>query len=166
MIKAMDNTRALRLLVRTVLVAEGRHTDDDDSLEALAGMPEYASVEDFVDSLEDDAFSHLDLQALAQRRHGVRSPSQPQLRALRAELESYGLRLLAREPAKDVRGVTSSLNGRHPFAGSGGGGTGFSTGWGSGGFTSYGGGPGAIGGGYDWDPNDKKNLSMGSRRRA
>lgn len=156
----------LRALVREVLLAEGRRPDDDDDpVDALAGMPEYASVEDFVDSIEDDAFSHVDLQALARRRHGVPSPSQPQLRALRAELESYGLRLLPREPPKEVRGVTSSVNGRHPFAGSGGGGTGFSTSWGAGGFTSFGGGPGAIGGGYDWNARDGRNLPMSAGRR-
>lgn len=157
-------TVLLRQLIRETLL-EGRPRDAEDPGD---DAPEYESVDAFALSKDDeggDSFTHLDLQALARRRHGVPAPSFAQVRAVRSDLEAYGLKLSTREPPRDVRGVTSSVNGRHPFAGSGGGGTGFSSGWGGGGFTSFGGGPGAIGGGYAWDPKDKKNLSMGSGRR-
>lgn len=77
----------------------------------------------------------------------------------------YELNYVPRTPPQTSRGFTSNPHGRHPFAGQGGGGTGFSTSFGGGGgFTSYGGGPGAVGG-YVWKSGDKKNLPMGSRRK-
>jgi len=66
-----------------------------------------------------------------------------------------------RAPSKQTRGFTSNPHGRHPFAGSGGGGSGF----GDSGFTSHGGGPGAIGSGKAWSPNSAGSLRMGAGRK-
>lgn len=82
-----------------------------------------------------------------------------------AELVNIGLKFVPREPVKFVRGSMSSAHGSHPFAGSGGGGSGFSSDRSGPGFTSYGGGPGAVGGGYEWRADDPRNLSMGSKRK-
>jgi hypothetical protein len=64
---------------------------------------EYASVLDFVEYLLDDdrtVFTHADLTALSERLH------QP-VRAIRAELEGWGLTLAYRAPERVVRGYTA-----------------------------------------------------------
>ena len=152
-------------------------SDIEDDIDAMRAAPEFKDVDAFMAMKLDDedfVYNFMELQALARnaaaRRTGDRRvavASKSDIDAVRKTLEDeLGFKYVPREPARDVRGATSNSHGTHPFAGSGGGGSGFSSDReGGGGFTSFGGGPGAVGGGYAWDPNDKKNLSMGSRRR-
>jgi hypothetical protein len=70
--------------------------------------PEYESVEALAQFLCDDdrtVFSHEDLSALNYRMRRT-------VQELRRELESYGLTLAVREPARRVRGVTSNSHDR------------------------------------------------------
>ena len=146
----------------------------EDEVEALMDEPEFRSIEAFVNhKLDNDeyAFTATELQALARnaesKRIGQRATmASPQAtKALRNELTSdFGFSFSPREPVKFARGSMASGHGTHPFAGSGGGGSGFGSGLDGPSFTSFGGGPGAIGGGYAWDKDDPKNLSMGSKR--
>jgi hypothetical protein len=149
----------------------------DDEIEGLRTMPEFEDVDSFMEQkLEDDDYSYtwVELQALARNRAELRllAPvavaSKQDIDAVRKQLEvDFGLKFIPREPRKELRGFSSNPNGTHPFAGSGGGGTGFSSDMtGGGGFTSYGGGPGAMGSGKVWDPKDKKNLPMGAKRKS
>ena len=63
------------------------------------------------------------------------------------------------------RGPRAGVHGRHPFANSGGGGSGMGGGReGPIGF-GMGGGPGAIGSKTVWNPDDPKNLPMGTKRK-
>lgn len=151
--------------------------DTEDEIDELRRSPEFNDVDAFVNmKLDDDDFSYdfMELQALARnmaaKRTGDRRvavASKTDVASIRKVLEDeFGFKYIPREPSRDVRGASGSAHGTHPFAGSGGGGSGFSSDReGGGGFTSFGGGPGAIGGGYAWDPKDKKNLPMGSKRR-
>jgi len=161
-------------------IAKGKEAmsgEVEDEIDELRQSPEFKSVDDFMAmKLDDDDFVYnfMELQALARnlaaQRTGDRRvtvPSPTDVAAVRKTLEDeFGFKYVPREPARDVRGSSSNSHGTHPFAGSGGGGSGFSSDReGGGGFTAFGGGPGALGGGYAWDPKDKKNLPMGSRRR-
>lgn len=151
--------------------------DVEDEIDELRRSPEYMDVDAFMNmKLDDDDFVYnfMELQALARNMAAKRTgdprvavASKSDVDAVRKVLESeFGFKYVPREPARDVRGASGSAHGTHPFAGMGGGGSGFSSDReGGGGFTSFGGGPGAIGGGYAWDPKDKKNLPMGSKRR-
>lgn len=161
-------------------VSKGLQTQENDieeEIEEMRKMPEFADIDAFAAAkLDDDdlTYSFMELQALARNLASLRTKNRAavagksDIDTVRNALESeIGFKYVPRQPVRQTRGVASSAHGTHPFAGSGGSGSGFSTSRdGGGGFTSYGGGPGAIGGGYAWDPEDKKNLSMGARRRA
>lgn len=70
--------------------------------------PEHETIEAFVEFCMDDereSFTHEDLGELAYALKRSRSK-------VRAELESYGLRLEARAPEKQVRGFTSNPHDR------------------------------------------------------
>jgi len=70
--------------------------------------PEFRSVEAFAEFCFDDdrsAFTHEDLAALNYR---LRTP----VAAIRAALEAYGLTLAVRDPARRVRGFTTSSHDR------------------------------------------------------
>jgi hypothetical protein len=158
------------------IIAEEIETALDDQIEELRGEPEFASIDSFIESkIDDDVFDYnfLELHALArnitQRKLGknvdVTEAAPSDINHVKTTLSDMGFTFIGRKPVKNVRGFNSPSHGTHPFAGSGGGGSGFGSDFGGTTFTSYGGGPGALGGGYDWDPNDSKNLSMGSKRR-
>lgn len=150
----------------------------DDAFESevreLSFEPEFASVEAFVSSkLDNDeyTFTAVELQALARnvesakagRRATMASPATS--KAVKQELiADYGLRFEPREPAKFSRGGMASGHGSSPFAGMGGGGSGFGSDYSGTTFTSFGGGPGAMGGGYEWKKDDKRNLPMGAKK--
>lgn len=151
---------------------EAQEGDLQDQIDELRGTPEFEDVDAFMAmKLDNDELTYdfVELQALARnltaQRTGnsaISTPGQQDLNAVRGALEGeMGFKYLPRQPTKDVRGATSNQHGTHPFAGAGGGGSGF----GDGGFTGMGKGPGAIGGKYDWKPDDPKNLPMGSKRR-
>jgi hypothetical protein len=143
-------------------------------VEALMDEPEYETIEAFVNhKLDNDeyVFNTVELQALARSADNARTGAQVSVAsamttaAIKRELTTdFGFRFEPRAPVKFNRGSMSSSHGSHPFAGSGAGGSGFGSGFDGPTFISYGGGPGAIGGGYAWDKNDSKNLPMGSKR--
>jgi hypothetical protein len=88
------------------------------------------------------------------------------VRDVKKKLLDSGLTMKER-PAIDHsrRGPMSNAHGRHPFAGTGGGGSGMgSSREGPTGF-GMGGGPGAIGSKTPWSSSDSKNLPMGSRSK-
>lgn len=148
----------------------------EDMIDDLRAMSEFNNLDEFISmKLEDDDLSYnfMELQALARNMTATRTKnkavavaSKSDVDAIRKSLENeMGFKYIVREPEKQVRGMSGNQHGTHPFAGSGGGGSGFSSDMGGdGGFTSFGGGPGAIGGGTPWKPEDKKNLPMGARR--
>lgn len=172
-----DEPREKDRIKRSASTTDWQTNNDDafdDDVGELAKMPEYASVDAFVTlKLDNDEFTFTtsDLQALSlsidRKKNGkrVEVASPTTVRNVKQELVNIGLKFVPREPVKFVRGSMSSAHGSHPFAGSGGGGGGFSSDRSGPGFTSYGGGPGAIGGGYEWRADDPRNLSMGSKRR-
>ena len=149
----------------------------EDEIQEMLFLPEFQSVDDFVElkmANDDVSFTTAELQALARVKAAIKSHMSPEditvapvdvLKNVKDSLVSYGLSFKPREPVKFVREGRSSAHGSSPFAGSGGGGSGFGSDLGGPTFTSFGGGPGAIGGGYKWDPNDKKNLPMGAKRK-
>ena len=149
--------------------------DTEDEIEEMRSSPEFVDLDTFVSyKLDNDetAVNWMELQALARNFAAARTghpeavAGKGDIDAIKAELNGYGFTFIPRQPPKQVRGATSNSHGTHPFAGSGGGGSGFSSDRGSpGGFTSFGGGPGAIGGGVPWDKTSNKNLPMGSARR-
>lgn len=70
--------------------------------------PEFESVETFVEFLMDedrDSFTHVELGELAFGLQRSRCK-------VRADLESYGLKLVERAPERRVRGFTTSSNDR------------------------------------------------------
>ena len=141
-----------------------------ESIEEMVGQPEFESVEAFANMKLDNeefSFNAVELQALARVAdandlgHDVFAANPATVKSIKDELTTdFGFTFVAREPVKFARGSMSSGHGSHPFANSGGGGSGM-----SGGMTSFGGGPGAVGGSYAWDGSDQKNLPMGSKRR-
>lgn len=143
-------------------------------IEALLDEPEFKSVDAFVNyKLDNDeySFSTAELQALARNSESQRLGRKAQVASLASTsalkqnlIDDFGFKFEPRQATQFKRGSMSSSHGSHPFAGSGGGGTGFGSDFSGATFTSYGGGPGAIGGGYAWRPEDKKNLPMGSKR--
>lgn len=70
--------------------------------------PEYKSVEAFVEFVIDDERSEFDWEDLQYLNYRTRQTVQ----AIRAELESYGLKMQVREPERQVRGFTTSSNDR------------------------------------------------------
>ena len=166
----------MKLTLRTLrkIINESIDKELEREIKLLMRDPHTASVELFVEfKMEEgeDFFDAAELQAIAKRRWlkegGDRRGIVPSryTKQVKTELIEYGLKFIPREPERTTRGYAAGYHGTHPFAGAGSGGTGFSTSRDGPGFTSYGGGPGAIGGGYDWDANDPKNLSMGAKRK-
>lgn len=155
---------------------EFRQSSVENEIEELRSMPEFESLEDFVESkLDSDEFTYnfVELQAIARNEtakelgHDVSAPTKRVIDSIRNLLEKeMGFKFVQRTPSKNTRGVRDPTHGTPTFAGMGGG-----SGFGSefskhvSGFTSMGGGAGAIGGKYDWSSSDSRNLSMGSRRR-
>lgn len=149
----------------------------DDEIDELRDEPELKSIEAFVQYKIDDeqtTFSASELQALArnadfkQRKLRNALPPQSVVDSVKSELESYGLKFVPREKVRHFRGAMSNAHGTSPYAGFGGGGSGFSTEKGNPHSImglGIGGGKGVMGGGYDWNPNDPKNLPIrGSKR--
>jgi len=162
----------LRALVRETL-----EVGIEKEIDELRSEPEFESIAAFIESkLADDEYNYtfVELQALARnmsaQRLGKRAKelvvaTAADIALVKKELEEMGFEFVKREPFKRVRGINSPIHGTHPFAGSGGGGSGFGSDFSGTTFLSYGGGPGAVGGGYVWNADDKKNLPMGSRRK-
>lgn len=155
---------------------ESQENETHEEIEELRTTPEFKDVDSFsAMKLDNDEFSYnfTELQALARNaaakrtgNKGVTMPSQQDIASVRAALEgAMGFKYVPRPPVKDVRGARSNAHGTHPFAGSGGGGSGFGSDRGGGTFTSFGGGPGAVGGDYEWKADDPKNLGMGAKRK-
>jgi hypothetical protein len=135
----------------------------EEEISEMQELPEYMDVESFVEFAINDeqaTFTDTELHAITRNVFGIPVPNGSQIKKIRAELESYGLKLLPREPVKAVRGARSNMHGTHPFAGAGAGGTGFSSGG-----LGLGTGPGAIGGKVRYDATKAGSLPMGSRRR-
>lgn len=170
---SVNITEGLRKLIREVLEEEL-----DDEIEEMRKMPEYKSLEAFTHSKfdnDDFEYSFMELHALARnmtqeklgkvaknKNNAVAEASREALDEVKFELNGLGFNFIGRQPPKEVRGFTSPLNGKNRFAGTGGGGSGFGTDWAGPTGRGHGHGPGAIGGEYDWDPNDPKNLGMGA----
>lgn len=161
---------ALRRLISEVL-----EDDLDDEINGLRENPEYMSLEAFIESkLDDDNYEYnfIDLHALGrnmtQAKYGskmeVSEAGASDLAHIKKELGDLGFKFVGRNVTKSVRGFRAGAHGRNPFAGSGGGGTGMGSAWGNPTGFSHGGGPGAVGGGYNWSAGDSKNLKMGSKR--
>jgi hypothetical protein len=161
----------LRQVIREILEAEV-----EEQIEELQNDVAFRDVGSFIESkLENEEFdySFVELQALARnemhksiggKKSHVTSPSQSVVDRIKGELKGMGFKFVGREPLRKTRGVTSPVHGSHPFAGmAGGSGMGSSldgpTGFG------MGGGPGAMGGGYKWDPGSKRNLPMGAGKK-
>jgi len=139
----------------------------DEEISELQTLPEYQTIDSFIedkiDSIDATAtatFTAADIHALARNIYDVQAAGVTQIRNVRKQLEDFGLKFIPREITKAVRGVTSNPHGRHPFAGTGGGGSGFSSGG-----LGMGGGPGTMGGGKGYNSSSSKSLPMGSRRR-
>ena len=142
----------------------------DSSVEEKASEPEYSSVEAFVNAKfdnDEETFDFTDVHALARSlsrqkkgAHKATVASEGDVKALRAELEGYGLRFVGRQAQRQTRGHLSNAHGTHPFANSGAGGSGF----GDSGFTAHGKGPGAVGSKVAWDADDPRNLRMNRKR--
>lgn len=149
--------------------------DFEEQVKEMVGQPEFRSMAAFVtNKLDNDEyeFSSVELQALArtldQKRlgHKVSASAPSFVRMIKQELVSeYGFTFVPREKTKFARGSMSSAHGSHPFAGAGGGGSGMGSDRSGPTFTSFGGGPGAMGGEYDWDKSDPKNLPMGEAKK-
>jgi hypothetical protein len=74
----------------------------------MPNSPEHASVETFAEYLVDDdleTFDHHDLVLLGESTNKRRQ-------VVRSELESYGFKLVKREPEKTVRGFSSNPHDR------------------------------------------------------
>lgn len=161
----------LRQVIREIL-----EDDVEEQIEELQSDAALKNIDSFVESkLENDEYEYnfVELQALARnemhksvggKKLHIASPSQSVVEKIKRELGEIGFKFVGRESVKKVRGVTSPSHGSNPFAGmSGGSGLGSNAGGPVG--IGIGGGPGAIGGKYEWDSGDKRNLAMGSRRR-
>jgi hypothetical protein len=146
----------------------------DGEINALRASPEYANIEAFVTYKLDDedlTFNTTDIQALARnedysiRRIPNALPPASVTEKIKGELLALGLEFKPREKVRNFRGSMSAAHGASPFAGTVGGGSGMGSGReGPIGF-GIGGGPGAIGGGYEWNANDPKNLGMSAKRK-
>ena len=153
------------------IISEVLEKEAESEIDALRSEPQMQDIKSFATfKLENDEYEYgfAELQALARNISSIRlnrrdlsEPSQIDVNNVKKELAAIGFKFVVREPIKQTRGYKTAL-GTHPFANSGGGGSGF----GSGGFTASGGGPGAIGSGRAWgDPEDPGDLKMGAGRR-
>lgn len=158
------------------LIIETLEKEVENQIEALRDEPEFRSIQTFIDDrLDSDIYEYnfMELHALARnmtqasmgKKHQISAATIDKLEQVKKELNELGFKFVGRMIPKKTRGFTSSAHGTHPFAGSGGGGSGFGSDRSGQTFTSYGGGPGAIGGGYKWDSKDPKNLGMGAKRK-
>jgi len=145
-----------------------------EEIAELSTMPEFQDVNSFISTKlenEEYEFTAVELQALAKNvdssrlGYEVDRPGSTIVKQVKSDLVDMGFNFIVRGIAKATRGHKSSAHGTHPFAGSGGGGSGFGSDFEGGTFTSFGGGPGAMGGGYKWNKDDPKNLPMGSKRK-
>jgi len=168
-------TALLREAVALVLGEGTLEPAVEEEIEELRTQPEFKDVQAFAQHKldnEDLEFGFVELQALArnatQARTGNRSTtlaSDRDVRAIKDELVSaIGFRYVPRGVVRNVRGHTSPSHGSHPLKGMAGG-SGFGSDFTGTTFTSFGGGPGAIGGEYDWDPESERNLPMGAKRK-
>ena len=82
-----------------------------EQVRKMSRMPEFQNIEAFVDDNESGEFTHFDLNVLNFR---LRRP----IRNIKAELESYGLRLQLRQNEVRTRGFTSNSNDRWSGPGS------------------------------------------------
>jgi len=135
----------------------------------LRSEPEYADLKSFIKFKIDDEdlkYSAADLQALARNVDFLKRylrdalPSATLVDSVKKELEKAGLKFEPRQPQKHFRGSMSSMAGASRYTGNYGG-----SGFGIEGFTSYGRGPGAIGGKTEYSANDPRSLPMGSTRK-
>lgn len=158
------------------VIQEAIEDELEEQIEEMQGMPEFKTVDAFIEmKLDNDdlAYSFIELQALARntsksrlKDKRVTEASPEDISAVRNTLEKeMGFKYVGRQPVKQTRGFKSNSHGTSPWAGTGGGGSGFGSDFHGSTFTSFGGGPGAIGGGYKWDANDPKNLGMGAKRK-
>lgn len=164
----------MRLLKKLIL--ETLEDSVESEIEELRGQPEFKSITSFIeDRLESDVFEYnfMEMHALARnmtqaaigKKYKITAASTASLDEVKRELNDMGFKFIGRQIPRKTRGFKSNPHGTHPFAGSGGGGSGFGSDRSGTTFTSYGGGPGAVGGGYAWDPNDSRNLGMGAKKR-
>ena len=132
-------------------------------IQKMLSYPEYQNVDAFVEFAYDDeqrSFTDMHLQAVARNTFGIDAPNMKQLDYVKSQIESFGLTFIPRTAIKTVRGPRSNVHGQHPFANSGGGGSGASSGG-----IGLGGGPGVVGGGVEWNAGASTSLPMGSRRK-
>jgi len=157
------------------IVTETLEDDVEESIEGLRRTPEMRDIESFVNfKLNNDEyeFDFIELQALARNAAQARTGDKRTVAASQTDTEKVrntlvsdiGFKFMGRQPLKQTRGFTSPLNGKSPWAGQGGGGSGFGSDFGGGTFTSFGGGPGAMGGGGPWDKDDPRALAMGAKK--
>jgi len=101
--------REIRKLVsETLLIEMGEYSVN------IREEPEFASIEDFVEFLEDDerdSFTHVELQKLA---NGTKKP----WILVRDELEDWGLKLARRPISKRIRGFKANNHDRWTGPGS------------------------------------------------
>jgi hypothetical protein len=158
------------------MLTEAVEESIDAEIEELREQPEFSSINGFIEhKLDNDEYTYnfIELNALARNltqkklvsRNRAVEASKADIDAVHHELVSVGFQFVGREKERSVRGFKKGAHGTNPFAGAGGGGSGFGSDYGGSTFTSFGGGPGAMGGGYSWNANDKRNLPMGSRKR-
>ena len=140
----------------------------EDEIEELRETPEYEGLDSFVNfKLDNDEFEFTaaELQAIARNLQSalngrkVYVANSELVKQLKIHLETeLGLKFVPRQPVKGFRGSMSSAHGSNPFAGTGGGGSGFSSDG-----LKLGTGPGAIGGKRSWG-SSPTDLTMGSRK--
>jgi hypothetical protein len=160
--------KELRRIIGDVIKEVALDEPLEIEIERLGAMDDgrYDSVEAFINSkLEDDefTFSTAELQMLARKMSGQPAPGPMQVSPIKTELVDWGFKFVGREPQKShTRGVTDNPHGRHPYADNPGGGSGFMiTPFEGTAGLGIGAGPGAMGGKYEWDPKDPKNLGHG-----
>jgi len=157
--------KSIRMIIKEAL-------DDaiEEEVQEIMSQPEYSSVEslaDFKFDNDETSFSVAEAHAIArnmtqknERNYKVVEASDLLVKDIINQLKSYGLSFVPLQPLKSVRGFTSPKNGSNRFAGNAGG-----SGFGMEGFTSYGGGAGAIGSKTAWSATAKGSLPMGSKRK-
>jgi hypothetical protein len=155
------------------MIKETLEDEIEDQIDIVRKDPRCKTIDAFIEAkLDDDEYEYnfIELQALARniasKEKGYDKLASPsETASVKRALSDVGLKFIGREPIKNTRGICSPSHGTHPFAGSGGGGSGSGTSFEGPSFMGFGGGPGAIGGKYRWDPNDPKNLSMGTKTK-
>jgi hypothetical protein len=158
--------QVLREFAECVL-EESLEDDLEEKIDELRTDSTFESVDSFAEEkLNNDEFEYnfLELQALARNvaekrlGHDVTVAPTRDIEAVKLALGDLGFKFVGRQVTKHVRGVTSNAHGTHPFAGSGAGGTGFSSDG-----LGVGSGPGAMGSKSAWNPNAPGSLK-GPRR--